>query len=58
MPDKLSRIRSQLNHVRDVREERAAEFWQQTILLGRMQQQSFARETSIKPEQKSQQPHL
>jgi hypothetical protein len=58
MPDKLSRIRSQLNHVREVREERAAEFWQQTILQGRMQQQAAGQQAAIKPEQKPQQPHL
>nr|WP_294546645.1 hypothetical protein [uncultured Rhodopila sp.] len=58
MPDKLSRIRSQLNHVRDVREERAAEFWQQTILQGRMQQQVAGQQVAMVPDQKPQQPHL
>jgi hypothetical protein len=58
MPDKLSRIRSQLNHVRDVREERAAEFWQQTILQGRMQQQVAGQQVAMVPGYKPQQPHL
>ena len=33
-------IRTELNHARDVREERRADFWQRQINEGRMQRQA------------------
>lgn len=40
MVDQVSRARTQLHHTREIREERAAEFWQRTIIEGRNQSQA------------------
>jgi hypothetical protein len=40
MVDQVSRARTQLHHAREIREERAAEFWQRTIIEGRNQSQA------------------
>jgi hypothetical protein len=37
MADQVSRARTQLHHTREIREERAAEFWERTIIEGRNQ---------------------
>ena len=57
MADDVSKARSQLHHVREMQQERAAEFWQQTILLGRMQRPADAQmDQQQRPEQKPRQP--
>jgi hypothetical protein len=40
MVDQVSRTRTQLHHARELREERAAEFWQRTLIEGRNQSQA------------------
>jgi hypothetical protein len=40
MADPVSRARAQLHHARELRQERAAEFWQRVIIEGRMQRQA------------------
>jgi hypothetical protein len=42
MDDSVSKAKSQLRREREMREERAAEFWRNTINLGRMQGQTEA----------------
>ena len=46
MADKVSRARAQLHHAREIRQERAADFWQRTIMEGRMQRQAGAQMTA------------
>lgn len=46
MTDDVSRARSQLHHLRQIRQERAAAFWQRTIDAGRIQRQTNARQQS------------
>jgi hypothetical protein len=40
MADPVSRARAELHQAREVRQERAAEFWQRVILEGRQQRQA------------------
>ena len=57
MPDKVSRAPAQLHHAREIRQERAADFWQRTIMEGRMQRQAGARmKAGETPTQKSRRP--
>jgi hypothetical protein len=42
MADQITRARAQLHHAREIRQEQAAEFWQRTIMEGRMQRQAGA----------------
>jgi hypothetical protein len=44
MADDVSKAKSQLHRAREVRQERAAEFWRSTISLGRMQRQTDAQQ--------------
>ena len=46
MPDKVSRVRARLHDAREIRQERAADFWQRTIDAGRIQRQTNARQQS------------
>ena len=55
MADKVSRARAQLHHAREIRQERAADFWQRTIMEGRIQRQAGEQMTAgKKPTQKRQ----
>ena len=55
MADKVSRARAQLHHAREIRQERAADFWQRTIMEGRIQRQVSEQMTAgEKPAQKRQ----
>jgi hypothetical protein len=57
MPDKVSRAPAQLHHAREIRQERAADFWQRTIMEGRIQRQAGAQMTAAeKPAQKPRSP--
>ena len=57
MPDQVSRVRAQLHHAREIRQERAAEFWQRTIMEGRIQRQAGEQMTAgEKPAQKPRSP--
>jgi hypothetical protein len=57
MADQVSRARAQLHQAREVRQERAAEFWQRTIIEGRTQRQAGERMTAgEKPAQKPRPP--
>jgi hypothetical protein len=40
MADNVSRARAQLHHAPEVRQERTADFWQRTIIEGRIQRQA------------------
>jgi hypothetical protein len=40
MDDNVSKAKSRLHRARETREERAAEFWRNTINLGRVQRQT------------------
>ena len=42
MADQVTRARAQPHHAREIRQERAADFWQRTIMEGRMQRQAGA----------------
>ena len=53
MADDASRARAQLHYAREIRQERAADFWQRTIMEGRMQRQTGEQMTAgDKPTQK------
>jgi hypothetical protein len=57
MPDKGSRARAQLHHAREIRQERAADFWQRTIMEGRIQRQAGEQmKVGEKPAQKTRPP--
>jgi hypothetical protein len=57
MPDKVSRAQAQLHHAREIRQERAAEFWQRIIMEGRIQRQAGEQMTAgEKPAQKPRPP--
>jgi len=57
MADQVSRARTQLHHTREIREERAAEFWQRTIIEGRNQSRAGEQMTAgEKPAQKKRSP--
>ena len=57
MADPISRARAQLHHERELRQERAAEFWQRLIIEGRMQRQAGAQmQAGEKPAQKPRSP--
>jgi hypothetical protein len=57
MADKVSRARAQLHHTREIRQERAANFWQRTIIEGRIQRQAGEQMTTgEKPAQKPRSP--
>jgi hypothetical protein len=57
MPDKVSRARADLHHAREIRQERAADFWQRTIMEGRIQRQAAEHMTAgEKPAQKPRSP--
>jgi hypothetical protein len=57
MADKVSRARAQLHHTREIRQERAADFWQRTIIEGRIQRQAGEQMTTgEKPAQKPRSP--
>ena len=57
MADPVSQARAQLHHARDLRQERAAEFWQRMIIEGRTQRQAGAQmQTGEKPAQKPRSP--
>jgi hypothetical protein len=57
MADDVSRARAQLHHAREIRQERAADFWQRTIMEGRMQRQAGEQMTAgDKPTQKPRPP--
>ena len=40
MADQVTRSRTQLQHIRELRQERAAAFWQRVINEGRIQRQA------------------
>jgi hypothetical protein len=44
MTDRASKAKSQLHRAREAREERAAEFWRNTINLGRVQRLTDAQQ--------------
>lgn len=57
MADPVSRVRARLRHERELRQERAAEFWQRVIIEGRMQRQTGAQmQAGEKPAQKPRPP--
>ena len=57
MVDQVSRARTQLHHARELREERAAEFWQRTLIEGRNQSQAGEQiKAGEKPTQKKRPP--
>ena len=60
MADQVSRARTQPHHIKEVRQERAAEFWQRVIIEGRTQRQAGeqmkARETPIQKPRRPRQP--
>ena len=58
MADKeIDQARHRLRHAREISQERAADFWQRTILEGRIQRQAADQMTEgQKPEHKPPQP--
>jgi hypothetical protein len=58
MADKdIDQARHRLRHAREISQERAADFWQRTILEGRVQRQAGAQmNEGKKPEQRPPQP--
>lgn len=45
MTDNESKLKSRMQHVKEVQQERAADFWQRTIADGRIQRRAGARMT-------------
>jgi len=60
MADQVTWSRAQLHHIRELRQERAAEFWQRVIIEGRTQRQAGeqmnAGETPIQKPRRPRQP--
>jgi hypothetical protein len=60
MADQVTRSRTQLQHARELRQERATEFWQRVINEGRIQrqagEQTKAGETPIQKPRRPRQP--
>ena len=55
--DNVSHARARLHHTREIRQQRAAEFWQRVIIQGRIQRQAGEQiKAGETPTEKPQQP--